>query len=79
MTKIFTKRFFNLSAHDQAGIVDAALRDLADGRCWGSEEDRKRAKRCRERIINKAVKYGIIAEEQTSTTRGLTDGKENGA
>jgi hypothetical protein len=61
MKKIFAKRFFELSAGDQAGIVDAALRDL--NQCWASEEDRKRAERMQKRIEKKAVEYGIFAED----------------
>ncbi len=61
MRRLFTKRFFSLSANDQAAVVDAALRDLDDSQCWASEKDRKRAKRIRQGIIGKAVKYGIFA------------------
>ena len=60
MKYIFTKRFFDLSAIDQSGIVDAALRDL--DQCWTSEEGELRAKRQRQRIEKKAVKYGVWEE-----------------
>ena len=60
MKKIFTKRFLELSAGDQAGIVDAALQDL--NQCWVSEEDRKRAERMRKRIAKKAVECGVWEE-----------------
>ena len=61
MRRLFTKRFFLLSASDQAAIVDAALHDLDDHQCWASQEDRKRAKRIRKRLIDTATKYGIFA------------------
>jgi hypothetical protein len=60
MRRLFTKRFFDLSASEQAGIVDGTLRDL--NQHWLSEEDRKRAERMRKRIEKKAVEYGIFAD-----------------
>ena len=60
MQRIFTKRFFDLSAIDQAAVVDAAVRDLHG--CWASEEDEKRAKRERQRIEKKAIQYGVWQE-----------------
>lgn len=60
MKYIFTKRFFELSAIDQSGIVDAVLRDL--DQCWLSQEDEDRAKRQRQRIERKAIEYGIFAD-----------------
>jgi len=60
MKYIFTKRFFDLSAIDQSGIVDAALRDL--DQCWLSQADENRAKRKRRRIERKAIKYGVWEE-----------------
>jgi hypothetical protein len=60
MKKIFTKRFFDLSALDKAKIVDAALQDLDQN--WVSEEDRKRAERRRQRIEKKAIEYGVWEE-----------------
>lgn len=65
MKRVFTQRFFRLSACDQAAIVDAALRDLDDAQCWASEKDRKRAKQIRQTIIGKAVKYGVFAGGQS--------------
>jgi hypothetical protein len=60
MKYIFTKQFFRLSAIDQSGIVDAAMRDL--DQCWLSQEDEDRAKRKRQQIEKKAIKYGILAD-----------------
>jgi hypothetical protein len=58
--RIFTKKVFDLSAHDQIAVVDAALREL-DG-CWLNQEDEDRAKRKRQRIERKAVLYGVWQE-----------------
>ena len=46
MTRIFTKRFFRLTAADQATVVESVLRDIEQncGR-YTSPEDEKRARR----------------------------------
>ncbi len=57
MTRIFTKKFFDLSASDQALVVDAALQGLDQH--WLSQADEDRAERQRKQIERKSVQYGI--------------------
>ena len=58
---IFTKRFFLLSAADQAAVVEAVLQDIE--RNYGrflDPDDERRARRQAARIPQRAVKYGIL-------------------
>ena len=61
MKRIFTTRFFGLSTHDQAAVVEAALKDIEKnyGR-YTTPEDEKRARQRAQRIRKKAVKCGIL-------------------
>ena len=61
MKRIFTAKFFRLSAHDQAAVVEAELRDIEQeyGR-YASREDGRRARRQAARIRRKAVAHGIL-------------------
>jgi tRNA splicing endonuclease len=63
MSKIFTKKFFRLTAHDQAALVDAVIRDLESciGRNLNPEDDRKVRQHIR-RIERKAVEYGVYED-----------------
>ena len=61
MRRIFTERFFRLSAHDQVAVVEAVLQDIEKnyGRCITSD-DEKRARRQAERIRKKAIEYKVL-------------------
>ena len=59
---IFTKRFFALSAWDQAAVVDAALHDL-ESATGVSPADRQTIRRAITRIEKKAIEFGIYEEE----------------
>jgi hypothetical protein len=61
MKRIFTARFFRLSAHDQAAAEEAELRGIEEnyGR-YVNPEDEKRARQQAARIQKKAVGYGIL-------------------
>ena len=65
MTRIFTAKFFRLSSHDQAAVIEAELRDIEQnyGR-YVNAKDEKRAWRQVARIRKKAVKYGILRESE---------------
>jgi hypothetical protein len=60
--KIFTKRFFMLTHHDQVAIVDSIIHDLESARFLDADGERRAAQMVR-RITNKAIKYGIYAAE----------------
>jgi hypothetical protein len=60
MKRILTEKFFNLPPVDQAAVVDASLRELDQP--WLSQEDEDRAKRRRQRIESKAIRYGVWEE-----------------
>jgi hypothetical protein len=58
---IFTKRFFRLTAADQAAVVGAVLQDIERNYGWHiTPEEEKRARRQAARIRIKAVKCGIL-------------------
>jgi replication-associated recombination protein RarA len=63
MKRTFPKRVFDLPPNDHAAVVDAVVHDL-QSQGWASEEDRKRAQRSRQRLLPKAVQYGILAEDE---------------
>jgi len=58
--KIFTKRFFQLSDHAQAAVVDAIIRDIEGtiGRHLDPIHDRQAEQRVK-RIRARAAKFGI--------------------
>jgi len=61
MRRIFTERFFRLSAHDQVAVVEAVLQDIEKnyGR-YITPDDEKRARRQAGRIRKKAMDHGIL-------------------
>ena len=64
MTRIFTKRFFELSDIDQAAIIDAHIRELESlaGRLV-HPRDEKRVKRQLRDLRRRAAEYGFSTEE----------------
>ncbi len=60
--KIFTKRFFTLTRHDQAAIVDSVIHNLESAHFLDADGERK-ASQMVKRITKKAIKYGIYAAE----------------
>jgi hypothetical protein len=79
MRRIFTTRFFHLTAQDQAAIVDSAIRDLESciGRLANPGDDSKIRQQIK-RIERKVVEYGVYEDDnvasdlasQPSTTGG---------
>jgi hypothetical protein len=61
--KIFTKRFFTLSRHDQAAIVDSVIRDLESARFLDADGERRAAQMVK-RITKKAIKHGVYAGQE---------------
>jgi len=61
--KIFTKSFFQLSAIDQAAVVNAEIRDLECQDCL-TPEGEKNAKRRIRCITKKAEQYGVYRPVQ---------------
>jgi hypothetical protein len=61
MKRIFTAKFFMLSAHDQVAVVEAAIRDIEQNyERLLTREDEQRARRLAQRIRWKAVAHGIL-------------------
>ena len=60
--RIFTKRFFARTHRDQAAVVDSVLRELEMARPRDPNPDnRLRATQLMNRIVARAVKYGVYA------------------
>ena len=61
MTRIFTARFFRLTARDQAAVIEAALADIEKnyGRYITDEAERLARRRAR-RIWRMAATLGIL-------------------
>jgi hypothetical protein len=61
MKRIFTKRYFTLSAHDQVAVVETVLHDIErDYGRYINPEDEQRARQQVARIRRKAAEYGIL-------------------
>lgn len=65
MRRIFTERFFRLSANDQVAVVEAVLRDIETnyGR-YITPDDENRARQKANRIRQKAIKCGVLKKEE---------------